>query len=118
MAERLGSDCIPRINGLGYFSQISSHWLSELTMEQCRAALAVFIGSQPKPQNRHVPGSRSEVATFLPTFCPECNEPAMEVVEHRPNDSYEARWTACGCHTFVKISPELLITKHAIDSTR
>ena len=59
-----------------------------------------------------------EVATFLPTFCPECNEPAMEVVEHRPNDSYEARWTACGCHTFVKISPELLITKHAIDGTR
>jgi hypothetical protein len=60
-----------------------------------------------------------EVAMLLlPTFCPDCNEPTMEVVEHRPNDSYEARCTACGCHTFGKISPELLIVKAAVDSTR
>jgi len=60
-----------------------------------------------------------EVAMLLlPTFCPDCNELTMEVVEHRPNDSYEARCTACGCQTFGKISPELLITKGAIESTR
>jgi hypothetical protein len=55
---------------------------------------------------------------ILPTFCPDCNEPTMEVVKHGPNNSYEARCTASGCHTFGKISPELLITKRAIDSTR
>ena len=55
---------------------------------------------------------------ILTTFCPDCNEPTMEVVEHRPNDSYEARCTACGCETFGKISVELLITKHAVESTR
>jgi len=55
---------------------------------------------------------------FVPTFCPDCNELTTEVVEHRPNDSYQAQCTACGCHTFVKISPELLIAKHAIDGTR
>jgi len=48
---------------------------------------------------------------ILPAFCPDCNEPTMEVVEHRPNDSYEAKCTACGCHTFGKILPELLIVK-------
>ena len=55
---------------------------------------------------------------ILPTFCPDCNEPTMEVVEHRPNDSYEAQCTACGCRTFGKISAELLITKRAVESTR
>jgi hypothetical protein len=55
---------------------------------------------------------------ILPTFCPDCNEPTMEVVDHRPNDSYEAQCTACGCRTFGKISAELLIAKHAVDSTR
>ena len=42
----------------------------------------------------------------------------MEVVEHEPDDSYEARCTACGCLSLGKISPELLITKRAIESTR
>jgi hypothetical protein len=53
---------------------------------------------------------------ILPTFCPDCNEPTMEVVEHEPDDSYEARCTACGCLSLGKISPELLITKRAIES--
>jgi hypothetical protein len=62
---------------------------------------------------------RSEVAMFfLPTFCPDCSGLTMEVVEHRPNDSYEAQCTACGCQTFGKISAELLITKHSVESTR
>jgi hypothetical protein len=54
---------------------------------------------------------------ILPTFCPDCNEPTMKVVEHTPNDSYEARCTACGCRTFGKISAELL-TEHAVEGTR
>lgn len=41
----------------------------------------------------------------------------MEIVERRPNDSYEARCISCSCHTLGKTSPELLITKRAIDST-
>ena len=55
---------------------------------------------------------------FLPTFCPDCNGLTMEVVEYEPDDSYEARCTDCGCCRLGKISPELLITKFAIDSTR
>jgi hypothetical protein len=46
---------------------------------------------------------------ILPALCPDCNEPTMEVVEHQPNDSYEAQCTACGCQTFGKIPHELLI---------
>jgi hypothetical protein len=45
------------------------------------------------------------------------NEPTMEVVEHEPDDSYEARRTACGCRSLGKISPELLIVKSTSDNT-
>ena len=31
---------------------------------------------------------------ILPTFCPTGNRLTMEVVEHRPNHSYEAQCTA------------------------
>ena len=34
---------------------------------------------------------------FLPTSCPDCKRLTMEVVEYEPDDSYEARCTACGC---------------------
>ena len=54
---------------------------------------------------------------ILPTFCPDCNEPTMEVVEHEPDDSYEARCTACGCRSLGKISPEFLIMKGTSDNT-
>jgi hypothetical protein len=54
---------------------------------------------------------------FLPTSCPDCNRLTMEVVEYEPDDSYEARCTACGCLRLGKIAPERLITKRAIDST-
>jgi hypothetical protein len=54
---------------------------------------------------------------ILPTFCPDCNEPTMEVVEHSRPIHYEAQCTACGCQTFGKISAELLITRHAVEST-
>jgi hypothetical protein len=40
----------------------------------------------------------------------------MEVVEHEPDDSYEARCTICGCRSLGKIARELLITKSASDS--
>jgi hypothetical protein len=88
------------------------------TMEECRAGRSVLFG--PHQSRKRVIywlslGGRDAI---LPTFCPDCNEPTMEVVKHGPNDSYEARCTASGCHTFGKISPELLITKRAIDSTR
>ena len=53
---------------------------------------------------------------FLPTSCPDCNGLTMEVVEYEPDDSYEARCTACGCLRLGKIAPERLITKRAIDS--
>jgi hypothetical protein len=39
----------------------------------------------------------------------------MEVVEHEPDDSYEAHCTACGCRSHGKISPEFLIVKSDID---
>jgi hypothetical protein len=42
-------------------------------------------------------------------------ERTMEVVVHSPN---EAQCAACGCQTFGKILPELLITKTAVESTR
>jgi hypothetical protein len=54
---------------------------------------------------------------FLPTSCPDCNGLTMEVVEYEPDDSYEARCTACGCCSLGKIAPERLITKGATDST-
>jgi hypothetical protein len=61
--------------------------------------------------------SHAQVAMLiLPTLCTDCNEPTMEVVEHRPNDSYEARCAACGCRSLGKIAPELLIVKCDIDS--
>jgi hypothetical protein len=41
----------------------------------------------------------------------------MEVVEYEPDDSYEARCTACGCLRLGTISPELLITKGVTDIT-
>jgi hypothetical protein len=41
----------------------------------------------------------------------------MEVVEYEPDDSYEARCTACGCRRLGTIAPELLIAKRAIDIT-
>jgi len=53
---------------------------------------------------------------LLPTFCPDCNGLTMEVVEHEPDDSYEARCTGCGCRSLGKISPEFLIAKGGIDS--
>jgi hypothetical protein len=60
-----------------------------------------------------------EVAMILlPIFCPECNGFTMKVMRYEPDDdSYEARCTACGYHSFGKISPELLIVKGAIYST-
>jgi hypothetical protein len=53
---------------------------------------------------------------LLPTFCPDCNGFTMKVVKYGLDDSYEARCTACGYHSFGKISPELLIAS-ASDST-
>ena len=53
---------------------------------------------------------------FLPTPCPDCNGLTMEVVEHEPDDSYEARCTTCGCRGLGKIARELLITKSGSDS--
>jgi hypothetical protein len=41
----------------------------------------------------------------------------MEVVEYKPDDSYEARCTACGCLRLGKIAPERLFAVGAIDST-
>jgi hypothetical protein len=81
-----------------------------------------FMRTSPGPSSVLLGASQghkwSEVAMLiLPAFCPDCNEPTMEVVEHRPDDSYEAQCTACGCHTFGKIPPELLITKRAIERT-
>ena len=60
-----------------------------------------------------------EVAMILlPIFCPECKGFTMKVMRYEPDDdSYEARCTACGYHSFGKISPELLIVKGAICST-
>ena len=55
---------------------------------------------------------------LLPAFCPDCRELAMEIVEQRANDSYEARCMACGCQTFGNSSSELLIAKRGVDSTR
>jgi hypothetical protein len=42
----------------------------------------------------------------------------MEVVEYKPDDSYEARCTACGCLRLSKLAPERLIMKRAIDISR
>ena len=86
-------------------------------MEECRAARsALFVVRQDRKRVIYWL-SLGGAMLILPTFCLDCNEPTMEVVEHGPNDSYEARCTACGCETFGKISVELLITKHAIEST-
>jgi hypothetical protein len=41
----------------------------------------------------------------------------MEVVEHEPDDSYEARCTACCCRSLGKISPEFLILKGTSGNT-
>jgi hypothetical protein len=54
---------------------------------------------------------------FLPTPCPDRNGLTMQVVEHEPDDSYEARCTTCGCRSLGEISPEFLIAKGDIDST-
>jgi hypothetical protein len=87
-------------------------------MEECRAALPLYLASAKSAKGSYT-GSRARGAMLiLLTFCPDCNEPAMEVVEHRPNDSYEARCTACGCEIFGKISAELLIAKRTVESTR
>ena len=100
------------------FPHIGSNWLSEPTTKSVAQHVPFYLVPANAAKGSYT-GSRSEIAMLiLPTFCPDCNEPTMEVVEHRPNDSYEARCTACGCHTFGKISPELLITNHAIDGTR
>jgi DNA-directed RNA polymerase subunit RPC12/RpoP len=40
----------------------------------------------------------------------------MQVVEHEPDDSYDARCTDCGYRSLGKISPERLIAKGGIDS--
>jgi DNA-directed RNA polymerase subunit RPC12/RpoP len=53
---------------------------------------------------------------FLPTPCPDCNGLTMQVVEHEPDDSYDARCTDCGYRSLGKISPERLIAKGGIDS--
>jgi hypothetical protein len=54
---------------------------------------------------------------FLPTSCPDCKGLTIEVVEYKPDDSYEARCTVCGCLRLGMIAPERLFTKRAIDST-
>ena len=51
---------------------------------------------------------------FLPTPCLVCNRLTMEVVEYKPDDSYEARCTTCGYRGFGTIAPERLIAKGAI----
>lgn len=88
------------------------------TMEECRATRSALFGVRRNRKRVVYWLSLGGAMLILPTFCPDCNEPTMEVVEHRPNDSYEARCTACGCQTFGKISAELLITRHAVESTR
>ena len=86
-------------------------------MEECRAARSALFGVRQNRKRVVYWLSLGGAMLILPTFCPDCNEPTMEVVEHRPNDSYEAECTACGCQTFGKISAELLITKHAVETT-
>jgi hypothetical protein len=54
---------------------------------------------------------------FLPTPCPDYNGLTMQVVEHEPDDSYQARCVVCGFRSLGKIAPELLIAKGASDST-
>ena len=54
---------------------------------------------------------------FLPAFCPYCKSPpgrSWSTDRTKPN----VRGVACGCQTFGKILPELLITKTAVESTR
>ncbi len=65
------------------------------------------------------PSVLSEVPmVLLPTFCPKCNEFTMKVMKYEPDDdSYQARCTACGYHSFGKISPELLIVKGVVNNT-
>jgi hypothetical protein len=74
---------------------------------------------------QHVPSylvpanaAKGSAVLILPAFCPDCRELTMEIVERRANDSYKARCMACGCQTFGKISPELLITKRGVDTPR
>ena len=38
---------------------------------------------------------------MLPTLCPDCKGLTMEVVEHEPDDSYEARCTDCGAAVLI-----------------
>ena len=87
-------------------------------MEECRAARSALLGVRQIRKRVIYWLSLEGAMLVLPTFCPDCNEPSMEVVEHRPNNSYEARCTACGCETFGKISADLRITKHAVESAR
>ena len=117
-------NALPSDRKIAFETALRSRYCSGLalllatTMEECRAARsALFVVRQNRKRVIYWL-SLGGAMLILPTFCPDCNEPTMEVVEHRPNDSYEARCTACGCETFGKISVELLIRKHAVESTR
>ena len=52
------------------------------TMDECRAARSAFFGVRQNRKRVIYWLSLGGAMLILPTFCPDCNEPTMEVVEH------------------------------------
>ena len=52
------------------------------TMDECRASRSAFFGVRPNRKRVIYWLSLGGAMLILPTFCPDCSEPTMEVVEH------------------------------------
>ena len=53
------------------------------TMEECRGDIPLYLVSAETGKGSYTGARRCDANP--PTFCPDCNEPTMEVVEHKPN---------------------------------